>query len=146
MPEPMFTHGATGAASHAAPSMRLYYTAREMLALPPAERRRVAEAQAELAAPEYERRSRSKMPATGAMRRTNKEPTMTATIEQKPTDIAPQPLRTAESDARFAKMLAHIERVKKIPGYSERLAEDIAEGRAIIEEQERFAQAEREEK
>ena len=71
---------------------------------------------------------------------------MPATTEQKPTDTAPQPLRTAESDARFAKMLTYIERVKKIPGYSERLAEDIAEGRAIIEEQERFAQAEREEK
>mgnify|MGYP002781245649 CR=1 FL=1 len=71
---------------------------------------------------------------------------MTATTEQKPTAAASQPLQTAESDARFAEMLAHIERVKKIPGYSERLAEAIAEGRAIIEEQERLAQAEREEK
>ncbi|MBC8136185.1 MAG: hypothetical protein H8F28_09890 [Fibrella sp.] len=55
MPETMSAHGYAGTASHAAPPPRLNYTAREMLAMPAAERRRIAEAQAELAAPEYER-------------------------------------------------------------------------------------------
>lgn len=55
MPEPMSAHGFGGGASRTVPPTRLNYTAREMLALPAAERRRIAEAQAELAAPEYER-------------------------------------------------------------------------------------------
>ncbi len=55
MPEAMSAHGVAGTTSRPIPSLRLDYTAREMLALPAAERRRVAEAQAELAAPEYER-------------------------------------------------------------------------------------------
>ncbi len=54
MPETMFAHGGAGTANRPASPLRLNYTAREMLALPAAERRRVAEAQAELAAPEYE--------------------------------------------------------------------------------------------
>ena len=55
MPEPMLAQGYAGAASRPTTPLRLDYTACEMLALPAAERRRVAEAQAELAAPEYER-------------------------------------------------------------------------------------------
>lgn len=55
MPEPMSAQGVAGTVSRPAAPLLLNYTAREMLVMPAAERRRIAEAQAELAAPEYER-------------------------------------------------------------------------------------------